>query len=637
MVPTVTVKVTDRVNPGLAPATVANVPIGLAAMASFTSQVSDYLTRTAETVFVMPAALNYSTGGFVYGARMWDKVRGFEIRDPVFKANVDGYLKQCAYYDILLGTKSLKLLSEAPDLWAELGVNAATNRGMKYLTDTGAGTVDIEGKTCAQAWTLINNQWDAQINAYALPFAHSMYPKLTEAAAGAKLAADVPVVSQLLTGTAMTRNQFFKQKSMVDAFEAAQLDFGNADADSFALQRADTQTRNAMTTAAEQGLIWIPVLGVVLTVVFYALFPIVFPLLLFPRTGIATLKGYFSGFFYLCGLGADLRPHPLVHHGPARLPDCNAVSGGSVNLANWAGIDAVNQDVATMAGFLMLSVPMLALMVMRGTMSVANNLGSMLAPVQAGSDAAALERTTGNYAYGDVSYGNLNSENRQTSQWNQAPNLLSGAAHSGFREADGRMFNEYGSGHSVIDTNAAISQLPFKPTMTRGYATDLRSQGQWYLNEADKIENGTSSSWTSSKGQFGSAVTATSDVTGARRESGSRASDTHNVGGNVVVEGAKGSSTRDVTNNDLILREGNSRNYSDFENRTFGSSLGLGGRLGGGTPGATEGGADGKGGKGTGVSFRFAQRKCLRKKGLGRGFSGIIGTFSNEPDNSRHR
>jgi conjugal transfer mating pair stabilization protein TraG len=490
---------------------------------------------------------------------MWDKARGFEIRDPVFKANVDGYLKQCAYYDILLGTKSLKLLSEAPDLWAELGVNAATNRGMKYLTDTGAGTVDIEGKTCAEAWALINNQWDAQINAYALPFAHSMYPKLTEAAAGAKLAADVPVVSQLLTGTAMTRNQFFKQKSMVDAFEAAQLDFGNADADSFALQRADTQTRNAMTTAAEQGLIWIPVLGVVLTVVFYALFPIVFPLLLFPRTGIATLKGYFSGFFYLSAWGPI---YVLIHSFimDRLASQTAAVSGGSVNLANWAGIDAVNQDVATMAGFLMLSVPMLALMVMRGTMSVANNLGSMLAPVQAGSDAAALERTTGNYAYGDVSYGNLNSENRQTSQWNQAPNLLSGAAHSGFREADGRMFNEYGSGHSVIDTNAAISQLPFKPTMTRGYATDLRSQGQWYLNEADKIENGTSSSWTSSKGQFGSAVTATSDVS---RGPGAKAVRAHPIptmsAATLWSKGAKGSSTRDVTNNDLILREGNSR------------------------------------------------------------------------------
>ncbi|MDE2441916.1 MAG: conjugal transfer protein TraG N-terminal domain-containing protein, partial [Betaproteobacteria bacterium] len=349
-----------------------------------------------------------------------------------------------------------------------------------------------------------------------------------------------------------------------------------------------------------------------LTVVFYALFPIVFPLLLFPRTGIATLKGYFSGFFYLSAWGPI---YVLIHSFimDRLASQTAAVSGGSVNLANWAGIDAVNQDVATMAGFLMMSVPMLALMVMRGTMSVANNLGSMLAPVQAGSDAAALERTTGNYAYGDVSYGNLNAENRQVSQWNQAPNLLSGAGHSGFRETDGRMFNEYGSGHSVIDTNTAISQLPFKPTMTRGYATDLRSQGQWYLSEADKIENGTSSSWTSSKGQFGSAVTATSDVTGARRESGSRASDTHNVGGNVVVEQAKGSSTREVTNNDLILREGNSRNYSDFENRTFGSSLGLGGRLGGGTPGATEGGADAKGGKGTGLSGSLSVNAYGRK------------------------
>lgn len=584
MVPTVTVKVTDRVNPGLAPATVANVPIGLGVMASFTSQVSDYLTRTAETVFVMPAALSYSNGGYVYGARMWDKLRGFEIRDPVFKANLDGYLKQCAYYDILLGTKSLKLLSEAPDLWAELGVNAATNRGMKYLTDTGAGTVDIEGKTCAQAWTLINNQWTARINAYALPFAHSMYPKLTEAAAGAKLASDVPLVSQLLTGTATTRNQFFKQKSMIDAFEAAQLDFGNADADAFALQRADTQSRNAMTTAAEQGLIWIPVLAVVLTVVFYALFPIVFPLLLFPRTGIATLKGYFSGFFYLAAWGPI---YVLIH---AFIMDrlaseTKAVTSGSMNLANWAGIDAVNQDIATMAGFLMMSVPMLALMVMRGTMSVANNLGSMLAPVQAGADAAALERTTGNYSFGDVSYGNVNEGNRQLSQWNTAPNLFAGSAHAGFREADGRMFNEFGSGHTVIDTNAAISQLPFKPTMSRGYASDLRSQGQWYMNEADRIENGTSQSWSSSHGKFGSAVSATSEVAGSRGERGSRRSDTHNVGGNVVVEDASGRSTREVTNKDLILREGNSRSSGDFANRTFGSSASLSGSGTIGTPG----------------------------------------------------
>ncbi|MGE8135625.1 conjugal transfer protein TraG N-terminal domain-containing protein [Novosphingobium subterraneum] len=571
MMPTVTVKVTDRINPSLGPATVANVPIGLGMMASFTSQISDYFTRTAETVFVMPSALNYSTGGFVYGARLWDRTRAFEIRDPVFRANLDGFLKYCAYYDILLGTRSLKIFSESSDLWAELGTNAATNRGMKFLTDTG-GATDIEGKTCAQAWQTLNAQWNAQIDAAAIPFARTLYPKLASAAASSRLAADLPVISQLLTGTSASRNQILRQKSMVDAFETAQLDFGNVDSDAFALQRADTQARNAMTTTAEQGLIWIPVLNVVLTVVFYALFPVVFPLLLFPRTGIATLKGYFAGFFYLAAWGPI---YVLIHSFVMdRLAaQSRALAGSGVTLGNWSGIAEVNQDIATMAGFLMMSVPVLALMVMRGTLAVAHSMGSMLTSAQGAADAAAAERTTGNYAFGDVSHGNFNVNNRQMAQWNQAPNLAVGASHMGLRSDDGAMVHAYGSGARVIDTSGAISQWPFKASMTRGYASDLRNQGQWYLNEADRIENGTSASWSSTHGSFGSAVTASSQVTGSRSERGSRASDTHNVGGNVMVEGSVGKSTREVTNDDLILRQGNSRSSGNFDQRAFGGSL----------------------------------------------------------------
>ena len=570
MVPTVTVRVTDRINAGLAPATVANVPIGLGMMASFTSQISDYFTRTAETVFVMPSALNYSTGGYVYGARLWDKTRTFEIRDPVFRANLDSFLKQCAYYDILLGTRSLKLLSESSDLWADLGVNAATNRGMKFLTDNG-GTTDIEGKTCAQGWQALNAQWNAQVDAAALPFARTLYPKLTAATASSKLAADLPVIAQLLTGSSASRNQILRQKSMIDAFEAAQLDFGNVDSDAFALQRADIQARNAMTTAAEQSLIWIPVLNVVLTVVFYALFPVVFPLLLMPRTGIATLKGYFAGFFYLAAWGPI---YVLIHSFVMdRLAaQSRALASSGATLGNWSGITSVNQDVATMAGFLMMSVPVLALMVMRGTLSVAHSMGSMLGPAQGAADAAAAERTTGNYAFGDVSYGNLNSGNVQTSQWNTAPNLTVGAAHSASRGDDGRVNHGYGSGRSVVDTSGAISQLPFKATMTSGYAADLRNQGQWYLNEADRIENGASTTWSSSRGRFGSTVEAASEVSGRRQESGQRTSDTNNQTGSVSIEGATGHTSRQVDSNDLILRESNSRSSGMFEHRVSGQA-----------------------------------------------------------------
>lgn len=574
MVPTVSVKVTDRVNPGLAPSVVANVPIGLGVMASFTSQVSDYLTRTAETVFVMPASLNYSSGGFIYGARLWDKTKGFEIRDPVFKSNLDTFLKQCAYFDILLGTKSLKDLSQSTDLWADLGVNAAQNRGMKFATDTGAGTVDFEGVTCQVGWTRINAAWNAQIDEYALPFARSLYPKLTAVAASGKLANDLPIMANLLTGTATARNDILRQKSMVDAFEAAQLDFGDASADSYALQRADTQSRNAMTTAAEQGMTWIPVLNIVLTVVFYALFPIVFPLFLFPKTGVATLKGYFAGFFYLAAWGPL---YVLIHMFVMdRLASQgSAVATGGTSLINYQQMDAVNQDIATMAGFLMMSVPVLALMVMRGTMSVASSVGSMMTPIQSGSDGAALERTTGNYAYGDVSMSNFNANNRQLGQWNTAPSFTSGAATVMRRGDDGRSYTEYGNGRTVVNSSGGMDVLPFKPMFSRGYTSDLRAQGQEFMNEADRIENGTSSTFTYSRGKFGSSTQADSTATGSRWANGSRNDNTQTTGNTTTTFGTStsGNGTSSVDKqSDSTGTRGNKGIYADGNVTVYGGA-----------------------------------------------------------------
>src|SRR3546814_20249169 len=61
MVPTVDIKVTDRINPAIAPATVDNVPLGPGLLASLTTQMGDWLPRTAEPVFVMPNELTYSS------------------------------------------------------------------------------------------------------------------------------------------------------------------------------------------------------------------------------------------------------------------------------------------------------------------------------------------------------------------------------------------------------------------------------------------------------------------------------------------------------------------------------------------------------------------------------------------------
>ncbi|MBK9589365.1 MAG: conjugal transfer protein TraG N-terminal domain-containing protein [Sphingomonadales bacterium] len=215
MVPTVTVK-SPTGSIRASRRRVANIPIR-ARRHGLVHQPGQRLhPRTAGTVFVYAGGFELFNGGFVWRADVGQGAR-LQIRDPVFEANLDGYLKQCAYYDILLGTKSLKLLSESTDLWADLGANAATNRGMKYLTDTGGGTVDIEQDLrrglgpdrCAVGY---------RDKCLCAAFCAFGAPKLTQAAAGAKLAADVRWVSRLLTGSAVSRNQFFKRKSMVGAF-----------------------------------------------------------------------------------------------------------------------------------------------------------------------------------------------------------------------------------------------------------------------------------------------------------------------------------------------------------------------------------------------------------------------------------
>jgi len=444
-----------------------------------------------------------------------------------------------------------------------------------------AGNVEIEYLTCADAYAELTTAWDSYLTANVPRFARTFYPKLTEAAANARLANDVPVVSNLLHGNAQTAPEVLRQKSLVDAFSAAQLDFGNDEADGFALERADAQARNSMTSVAQQAMVWVPVLNIVLTLVFYAMFPVIFPLFLFPRTGISALKGYLAGFFYLAAWGPIyVLLHMFVMDRIAS--EMAAAAPGGITLAGWGGVQAVNQDTATLAGFLMMSVPVLAAMLARGAMAASNNAASFLQPAQSGGDAAALERTTGNYAYGDVSFSNFNGNNRQANQWTEAGNYFAGAVRSSFRGNDGVTYSEYGNGRSVIDSSGGISQLPFKPLMTSGYASDLRIQGQNYLNEADRIENGTSTSWSSTKSAFRSAVTTNASVSGSRSEQGTQSAFSKDHREYSGTEGAVGVSTRTSTNDGLRVTQGNSVSNAFVATDTRGASgsLSVGGKLG---------------------------------------------------------
>lgn len=228
VVPVTSVRITDRLNPSLAPATVANVPIGLAMIASVSSQAGDWLTRTAETVFVMPGALQMSTNGMIYGARLWDRTRDFHIRDPRISANLGEYFKQCLFYDILLGHTSFDTIANSNNILADMGPGSPA-RAMKFLPAGGPPTI----VTCQNAYNELQTGIAAYTELGLQQEGRKLFPGLTPALARAKLVSDLPVIANQFHGSSQTAQQIFQQRSLVNAFLEARANLGAADGDTF--------------------------------------------------------------------------------------------------------------------------------------------------------------------------------------------------------------------------------------------------------------------------------------------------------------------------------------------------------------------------------------------------------------------
>ena len=580
MVPTVQIKVTDRINPSLAPATVANVPLGLGVMASFTSQIGDYLTRTAETVFTMPSQLNYSTNGMIYGARLFDATRNFQIRDAEFATNLQQHYKQCVFGDIMLHQKSLTNLANSKDLWADLGPGSEARAQSWVERDAGGGGVVSSIVTCQQAYEMLSAQWAPLIEAHAGLWGKEAYPRLSTALAAQKLKEDVPITNTAFTTGTSDYTGTMRQMTAINAFmqarDAMAGGSGSAAIDTFATTRADIQARNTYNSIAYQAMSWVPILNIVLTVVFYAMFPVIFPLFLLPQTGVGSLRGYATGFFYLASWG----PLYVILHMICMTKGQYAAQGvaeGGVTLSTLAGIGAVNAETATIAGFLVMSVPFMAGALAKGAMSVSTQATSMLAPAQNAAEASALEQTTGNYAYGNVSYANATSNMRQSNQWSDAPTYSTGESLFNARASNGANFVGTSSGALVTDSTGAMSKLPMSVTTSEGYVAEQRQQASMLTREAQSLRNDAASVRSHSIGTRDTR-TNSSEIT-----SGSESSRGAQSGTNLEAADRKSGSTYDGLEDrsavSQSLRENGShqRGAQTTDNTDFGVRASLGG------------------------------------------------------------
>ncbi len=493
MVPRLDVHVTDRINPSLAPAEVADVPLGLALMASFTSQVGDYLVRSSETVFGLPTDLDYSKNGMIYGSRLFDSTRSLRISDPEFAANLDEHFRQCVFYDLLLGRYSMKQLSASDDIWAVIAPGSAA-RAQKFLTRNPDDSVSANIITCRAAYNDLNSQWIAMIDEMGTIFGRQLYPKQTAALAKAKLFADLPIAYSYLSGVSKNASEIFRQVLTINAMKQAMHGMagssGTSSVDVFAQTRADIQTERTYSSIAQNAMKWVPILNIVLTVVFYALFPVLFPLFLMPKTGPIALRGYITGFFYLAAWGPlFVILHMILMFKGAS--DVGGAAGGTgLSLANFSGMVDVNNDIGVLAGYLVASIPFLAGGIARGALAISGQATSYLNPSQNAAEEAAREASTGNVSLGNSNIENSSVFSKQFAQGSIAPNVSYGAAQTRGFSASGTQTTSFPENSFDSVPN---SSYPFTPTLGQDFtsrlstlASNSRSQSETFSNLAQQ-------------------------------------------------------------------------------------------------------------------------------------------------------
>jgi len=473
IVPKATVRVVDRLDPALAPAVVANVPIGLALFASLTSQVGDGLTRLTEQAFALPNDLAYQRHGLIFGARLAAAATRLEVTDAVFARNLRSFSRQCVFYALLLGHVSADELRESTDLW-RLATSARTPsagaspaRMTEFATRNAAGGIDRAIVTCADAAGRLNAQWAAEVQRAGRVFGRRLFPDAaTDALARAELMAALPAAHDFLIGASRSAAEIMRQQMVLnavhDAGEQWAAEAGNAAAlRAYTEARAEAQTVSAYRAIGRQAETWVPMLKIVFECLYIGAFPMAVLLMLTPA-GAAIFRSYVTGLVWLQSWGPLYAVLHRIAMGEAaeRMSITALMPGGDIgiSLVAQAGIRAVAADVAVMSGYLSMSVPFLAAALAYGLSKATVLATSVLAVGQDAASSAAHEGTTGNLSLGNTShdthrYATLEGRQIRTSAH------VDTDRHTGYAPG-GAAVTVAGDGTVIADVGAATSRIP---------------------------------------------------------------------------------------------------------------------------------------------------------------------------------
>jgi len=495
LVPKRTVQIIDISDPAAVWKT-DNVPVGLAAIASLTTSIGFKMSTLYDTLMARPDSVTYSKTGMLFGSQIVADTSDFTTQNPELAQMLPDYVENCVIGDILLNhkytvnqllnsTDPLGLITSQPSPLR--GIFRTTSSTREFLTCRDAAIqirtlANTEANTTSATFTMLTRRiFGNRVNGASL-LANAMSESYGYFYAGGMSAAQI--MKNNITNSAVRQG--------VKGFAARSSDTANllnlATENSATKQRLSWAAGNALATRT------LPFAQSLLMLILVCLFPLMIALAASNHSlfGLNTLKIYVGGFIYF-----QMWPVMFAILNYASNFWLQSRTGGTaLVLANTDVVALQHSDVANLAGYLALSIPVLAFFLTKGAAAIGSQVaGSVLSSAAFGSAGVAATTADGNWSFNNMSMDNVNQNKMDT-------NLVQRQGQQTWQADNGSTQTQTAGGHTVIDGAGAMSNLPVNMRLSQLASSGFQESARKAQVEAQSSLDGYNHSVTSGWSQL---------------------------------------------------------------------------------------------------------------------------------------
>lgn len=474
--PTTSIFISDKVVGGQVQ--VDNVPLGLAVFASVTSIMGANLAELFEDELQIPHEVTrYTHTGTLISSKLALASSEIHIVTPHLERSFRNFTFQCIMYDVRIGAKyTMDDLLYQNDIWSLIKDNTSVLRMFEYYGKNGdreiftcrEGAVKLEQDLNQEAsrnekilaWRFLGQKKDAN---------GSLDPSQGTGRLNKLIKDYLPASHELLVHMSGQSTEILKKHMVMNAVResaiknAQMLDVG-AGAQGYAIARAKLQQQNTFQLLGSMAGTGVQYLMGLFEALFYGSFLLIILISIMPGCQ-KVLLSYVTSLVWIQSwptiytiINFFMTANTIAaNNAAASFIGTDGVEGIGWNLFTSPAIIQANLDQAALAGFYSLSVPFIAIAIVKGTGSFVHLAGHLSSISQGAASQAGEELTTGNYGLENIQYMNTSAYNMNANHWDSAPSYK--ARNANYEMDSGSQLRISGDGSAMLDQTQGMSQL----------------------------------------------------------------------------------------------------------------------------------------------------------------------------------